>query len=445
MGVKIAIIGAGSLAFTPNVLADIAKSKDLTGSNVCLMDIDEQRLDLMAKLADRIKKEKKADITVSTTTDRSEALKNADYVIISIAVGTDVEKFDVEIPRKYGIYASVGDTTGPQGFARALRHIPVMVDIARDVEKICPNAYVLNVTNPMTALCTAIHKTTKINLIGLCVGIYIAKNFIAKLLNENPENISVIAGGINHFTWIKEILVKGQNVYPRFHEIWEKSKKMYDRTQMIEKFRGHYISLLLYDKFGLFPSPSDSHVAEFLPYFLREDREKGLVYGLTLYPEGTIYDPKWRERAWSQLVKWASGEASIDELFTGSFREETLLVRVLESLVSGRNDFYEAGNVPNAGAILNLPEDVVVEVPIVVGNVGVKPVQIGPLPEAITGILRQQLAHINLTVEAALTGNRKLALQALVMHPLTPSLEVAEKILDDLLKYESKYLPQFQT
>jgi alpha-galactosidase len=444
MGVKITVIGAGSLVFTPNILADLTKSSALAGSEVCLMDIDEERLNLMAKLADRIVRERKSNIIVDATTDRVEALKNADYVVISISVGTDIERFDVEIPKKYGIYASVGDTTGPQGFARALRHIPVMVDIARDIEKICPNAFVLNVTNPMTALCTAMLKTSKINLIGLCVGIYIAKNFIARFLNLDSESISVIAGGINHFTWIKEVFFKGEDVYPRFHEAWENAKKSYSRLEMLEKFKGHYVSLLLYDKFGLFPSPSDSHVAEFLPYFIREDKAYGSFYGLTLYPQGTIYDLKWREQAWARLVEWATGKAPLDELFARTFTEETLVIRVLESLASKRNDFYEAVNVPNMGSISDIPSKAIVEVPGVVGNIGVKPVQVGQLPDTITELLRQQLTHIDLTVEAALTGDRKLALQALLMHPSIPTLEVAENILDDLIKYESKYLPQFK-
>ncbi len=444
MVVKIAVIGAGSLVFTPNILADLTKSNVLADSDVYLMDIDEERLSLMSKLADRIVREKKSDIVVNATTDRAEALKNADYVIISISVGTDIERFDVEIPKKYGLYASVGDTTGPQGFARALRHIPVMVDIARDIERICPSAFVINVTNPMTALCTAMLKTSKINLIGLCVGIYIVKKFIAKLLNLDSEAITVIAGGINHFTWIKEILVGGKDVYPKFHEVWENAKKSYSRLEMLEKFKGHYISLLLYDKFGLLPSPSDSHVAEFLPYFIREDKAYGSFYGLTLYPQGTIYDPKWREQAWSRLVEWATGKAPLDELFARAFTEETLVVRILESLSSKRNDFYEAVNVPNMGSISDIPSNAVVEVPGVVGNMGVKPIQVGSLPKAITGLLRQQLTHIDLTVDAALTGDRKLALQALLMHPSIPNLEVAENILNDLIRYESKYLQQFK-
>jgi len=444
MGPKIAIIGAGSLVFTPHILADIAMSDDLRGSDVYLMDVDEERLNLMAKLSDRIIEERKADMAVYYSTERAEALRKADYVIISISVGTDIERLDVEIPMKYGLFTPVGDTTGPQGFARALRHIPVMVDIAKEIERVCPNAYVLNVTNPMTALCTAIHRTSSVNLVGLCVGIYGVKNFLAKLLTEKPEDISVVAGGINHFTWVKEMFIRGKSAYERLQEVWNNIKRSHSKEEMMEKLAGYYVSFLLYDKFGLFPSPADAHVAEFLPYFLREEAGRGALYGLTLYPEGTIYDPMWREQAWSRLVKWAAGEASTDELFKGEFTEETLVIRTLESFVSGRNDFYEAANVPNLGAISNLPEEAIVEVPVVAGAVGVRPVHIGPLPEAIVGMLRQQLAYVNLTVDAALTGDRKIALQALLTHPLGPTLEVAERMLGDLIKHESKYLPQFK-
>jgi len=440
---KITIVGAGSLVFTPHILADIAMSKDLKGVHVCLMDVDEKRLDPMAKLSDRIVAERKADMTVSQSTDRAEALRKADYVVISISVGTDIEKMDIEIPAKYGFHAPVGDTTGPQGFARALRHIPVMVDIAKDIQRICPDAFVLNVTNPMTALCTAVRRTSSVNIVGLCVGIYGTKSFLARLLNEKAEDMNLLAGGINHFTWIKEVLVRGRDAYDRLRKAWEDIERSKSRDEIIRKMRGHYVSFLLFEQLGLFPSPGDAHVAEFLPYFLREEVGKGASYGLTLYPEGTIYDPKWREEAWACLTKWATGKAPIDELFKETFTEETLVIRVLESLVSRRNDFYEAVNVPNAGAITNLPDDAVVEVPAVVGNVGVRPVHIGLLPKAIEAILRQQLAHIDLTVEAALTGDRKAALQALLMHPSVSSLEVAKKMLDELIEHESNYLRQF--
>jgi len=444
MAPKITIIGAGSLVFTPHILADIAMSEDLKGVEVCLMDVDKERLDLMAKLSDRIVAERKADMTVGQSTNRAEALRKADYVVISISVGTDIEKLDVEIPAKYGFFTPVGDTTGPQGFPRALRHIPVIVDIAKDVQRICPDAFALNVTNPMTALCTAVRRTSGVNFVGLCVGIYGTKGFLAKLLNEKPEDLTLLAGGINHFTWAKEILVKGRDGYDRVQKAWDDIRRSQSKDEIIRKIRGHYVSFLLYEKLGLFPSPGDAHVAEFLPYFLREEAEKGASYGLTLYPKGTTYDPKWREEAWSRLVKWATGKGSIDELFKETFTEEALVIKVLESLVSGRNDFYEAVNVPNAGAIPGLSDDAVVEVPAIVGDVGVRPVHIGPLPEAIEAILRHQLSHVSLTVEAALTGDRKTALQALMMHPSVSSMEVAEKMLDELLERESKYLPQFR-
>lgn len=444
MSPKIAVVGAGSLVFTPRILADIAASENLGGSSIYLMDIDDERLSLMAELAERIIDERKVDMKVDYSTDRAEALKKADYVVISISVGTEVEELDVKIPKKYGMYAPVGDTTGAQGFARALRHIPVMVDIAKDIERICPDAYVLNVTNPMTALCTAMHRTTDINLVGLCVGIYGTKNFVAQALDEKPEDVNLLAGGLNHFTWIKEILVRRRDAYDRLQKFWEDIKESRNKEEMIKMLRGHYVSFLLYDKFGLFPSPGDAHVAEFMPYFLTEKAEKGASYGLSLYPKGTIYDPEWREHAWSNLVNWATGKTSMDELFKGTFTEETLVIRTLESLVSNRNDFYEAGNVPNAGAITNLPDDAVVEVPVLVGNVGVRPVHIGPLPDAIETVLRQQITHVNLTVNAALEGDQKLASRALLTHPSLTTLEVAEKILDDFIKYEGKYLPQFR-
>jgi len=434
---KIVVIGAGSLAFTPHILSDIVLSEDLKGSTVALVDIDAERLALMTKLADRMVNDKKADIKIESTLNRREPLRDADFVIVTIAVGgPESHDFDGQIPVKYGIYQTVADTVGPGGFSRALRHVPVMVDIARDVEDLCSDAILFNETNPMTCLCDAVRRVTKVNIIGLCHGVLITKAFLARYIEEKTEEAWAVAAGINHLTWILDFRIRGDNAYGLVRRKWERSHDP----------KGFPISFKLFDIYGIFPSPGDTHVAEFYPYFLGKEPGGGQKYGLKQYPKGTIYAPEWREEVWQRVKRWSEPESSLEELWKRAAPgERSLVTDMMISLTRKETRIFEAVNIPNQGFVTNLPKDAIVEVPAVMGPSGTRGIHVGDVPKGVAATLQHRIMQQELTVDAALTGDRNLALQALLADPMIPSIEVAENLLDDLLKAHADYLPQFKT
>jgi len=444
---KIVLIGAGSLAFTPNLLSEMVLNEDLKGSTLGLVDIDAEKLGLMTKLAKRMVQEKGADIEVQSSVNRRDVLKDADFVIVTIAVGgSSAQDFDVSIPLKYGIYQSVADTVGPGGFSKALRHIPPLVEIARDMEDLCPRAILFNETNPMTCLCTAVRHATKINIIGLCQGILSTKTFLANFLGAKPEEAEVVAAGINHLTWILDFRIRGEDAYPLLKERWAQAR---DEIEATSNFRGqpfrYPISFKLFEIYGAFPSPGDRHIAEFYPYFLTKEAEGGKKYGLQPYPEGTIYEAGWRENTWQRIVKWTEPSSSLDELFERRAPgERSLVMGIITALVRKENKVFEAVNIPNEGFVTNLPMGAVVEVPAVIGPSGTRGVYVGKLPGGVVATLQHRLLQQELTVEAALTGDRNLALQALLVDPMVRSVEIAERLLADLFKAHATYLPQFQ-
>ena len=444
---KIVLIGAGSLAFTPNLLSEMVLNEELKGSTLGLVDIDAEKLGVMTKLAKRMFQERRADVEVQSSINRRDVLMDADFVIVTIAVGgSSTQDLDASIPLKHGIYQSVADTVGPGGFSRALRHIPPLVGIARDMEDLCPKAVLFNESNPMTCLCIAVRRATKINIIGLCNGIVSTKTFLANFLGAKPEEAEVVATGINHLTWILDFRVRGEDAYPLLKERWAQSRAEIGATG---KFRGqpfrYPISFKLFEIYGAFPSPGDRHIAEFYPYFLTEEAEGGKKYGLQLYPEGTIYEASWREKAWQRIMKWTEPGASLDELFERRAPgERSLVMNIITALARKENKIFEAVNIPNEGFVTNLPRGAVVEVPAVIGPSGTRGIHVSKLPEGVAATIQHRLIQQELTVEAALTGDRNLALQALLADPMVRSIEVAEKLLADLLKAHTPHLPQFQ-
>lgn len=272
---KIVVIGAGSLAFTPHFIADLILSDVMRGSIVAFVDLDPDRLDLMTRLANKMIKAKNADLEIESTTDRLDALKGADFVISTIAVGgIEAHQLDVEISKKHGIYTSIGDTVGPQGFSRALRHIPPTIDICRDMECLCPNALFINEANPLSCICYAVRRATRINVIGL--GTSHVREYIAQIVGAKPDEVDVLLAGINHFVWILDFRVRGE---PSYHLL----------TKQLHRFGP--VRSKLFEIYDVFPAIADAHVAEFYPFFFSERSNYGEKYGLSLFPKNTIYDP----------------------------------------------------------------------------------------------------------------------------------------------------------
>jgi len=421
------VIGAGSLAFTPRFIVDLILSEEMRGSKIALVDLDAAKLDFMTKLANKLIEEKKADLEVEGTTDRRDVLKGADFVISTIAVGgAKATELDVEIPKKYGIYTSIGDTVGPQGFSRALRHIPPTIDICRDMESLCPNALFINEANPLSCICYAVRRATRINVIGL--GTSHVREYLAQLVGAKPDEVDVLLAGINHFVWILDFRVRGE---PSYHLL----------TKQLHRFGP--VRSKLFEIYGVLPAIADAHVAEFYPFFFTERSNYGEKYGLSLFPKNTIYDPRWREASLKRIKKWLESDTAFEELFRSRVGEKSYAVDIIETISSGRIKVYDTLNIPNEGFVTNLPKGAILEIPSLVGPCGIRGIFVGELPKGVAATVHSRILQQELTVDAAISGDRKVALQALLADPVINSIEVAEQILNDILKVHSKYLPQF--
>lgn len=433
---KIVLIGAGSTEFTPGLLADLVASPDLSNADVALVDIDPWAVETMTRLAQRLADERGVGLRVSGTTNRREALPGADFVTTTIAVGgVRGWETDVRIPEKYGVCQTVGDSVGPGGVFRALRHVPEIVAIAKDMEELCPDAWLFNYTNPMSAIVRGVQKATSIRCAGLCHGVLHTREVIARDLGFQTEDVNVVFAGVNHLCWLLDVRHDGNNVYPRFREFLASGlanplddavDDPYDAFQ--------YVSAWLTSLYGLFPSPGDRHVAEFFPWFLRLDGET-LRYGTQSGLDMTNRIFATKDTTREQLRAQADGIEGLDPELLEEAREGERLVHIIDAIVHDQILPELAVNVRNDGLIPNLPPWAIVEVPGQISGFGVRGVSVGELPEGIAGILRQRIDQQELTVDAALSGDRQLAVQALLADPLmgNVSIESAEAMLDEVM------------
>lgn len=447
--IKIVIIGAGSTVFTPGLIADLANSTHLNGATVALVDIDLGAVEVMTWLARRIASEKGVSLKVEGTTNRHEALPGATFVTTTIAVGgAKAWEQDMRIPESFGIYQTVGDTVGPGGVFRALRHAPEMVAIARDMEELCPSAWLFNYCNPLTANVRAVHKTSSIKCIGLCHGILHTRYLIARDLGVPSKELHVTAAGINHLCWLLDIRHQGRDLYPEFRDQVStalENPAAWDNTKMHDPYDGfQQVSAHLMQIYGLYPSPGDRHVAEFFSHFLRkEQRSSTFDYGLQSGLDMTNDILAGKRSLWERLRAVAEGSAPIDPYLLSETREGERVVGIMEAILLDLGTFELAVNVRNQGLIPGLPADAVVEVPGLINGHGVHGIGVGPLPAAITDVLRARVYQQELTVDAALSGDRRLVLQALLADPLVRDLPSAKEMLSVALEVHRDYLPQF--
>jgi alpha-galactosidase len=349
---------------------------------------------------------------------------------------------DVRIPEAHGVWQTVGDSVGPGGVFRALRHVPELVAIARDMEELCPDAWLFNYTNPLTALVRAVHKSSSIRCAGLCHGVLHTREAIAHDLGLTPADLSLTAAGINHLAWVLDMRHNGQDVYPRFRELvrgWLISPPP-PSDDPYEGFQE--VSARLMELYGFYPSPGDRHVAEFFPFFLRQTGD-GLGYGLQSGLTMTNDILASRDERWDRIADQADGRAELDRRLFDEAREGERVVSIMQAIVEDRPLLELAVNVRNDGLIPNLPAEAVVEVPGLVDGRGVHGIAVGALPEGIAGILAARARQQELMVDAALAGDRALVLQALLADPLVPSVETAAAMLDEALHTHEAFLPQF--
>lgn len=440
MAYKITIIGGGSTTFVPPLLKMFIDSAPLRDSTIVLMDINAQRLELMQAVAHRLITQAGSDLKVETSVNRRQALSGADFVIASIAVGGfDMYECDLEIPARYGIFTMGGETVGPGGLLHACRHIPVLVDICREIEEVAPDAWLFSYTNPDTCVMMALERVSSVRKVALCTCSAIPRRAqkLARETGLSAEDLVVpaLAGGLNHCPVILELRLKdGRDAFPLALPRIKKPlvKFFLERYNVLPYCPGHWTEFYL----------GHTRLAE--PY-------QGHVQGLKLMYGRRVRDMarhRKRVREWEQAAKrWLAEDEELDEVFQIRLTEGEGIevVDVIEALVENRNEIH-AVVTKNRGAIPNLPFNAVVEVSAVVGGYGIHPVHVGPLPEPIAANLRQHIDVFELVVEAALTGDRKVALDALLLDAQTSAVLTppeTEKMLNEMVEAEVDFLPQF--
>jgi alpha-galactosidase len=456
---KIVAIGAGSDVFGLNTIGTLFKNPALKGCTLMLVDRDEPSLIAMHRLAERVNRDWDADWKVEKETDTQIALEGADFVICSIAASPReaLWKMDFDIPLQFGVRQPYAENSGPGGFAQAVRNIPMIIQIASWMEKVCPKALFINFTNPMLRICDAVNRYTDLQVVGLCHQIAAGYAMVGKAMYRelgidvpaaftgthsstaiNParaqvsqaarKKVNIQAAGTNHFSWMLGLKDKetGKDLFPVFEKRWQEMDSAFEP-----------LTRKIFEDFGLFPIPGDEHLCEYLPWMSDPITRPWEKYDLSLY--------EWelraalREKGHAKIRKMAEGEGTLEELQN---EDSEGAAEVIEAAVSGKPIEWDAVNVPNRGYISNLPEKTIVEVPAKLGK-KIQPQPMGELPVGIAELCHREIITSQLCVDAAVKGDRKLALQCLLLDPVVRDLDVAEKILIGYLKEFKDYLPQF--
>ncbi|MBN2044303.1 MAG: hypothetical protein JW757_04710 [Anaerolineales bacterium] len=453
---KIVLIGAGSAMFTVGVVSDLIKAGLAT--ELALVDIDPSALETAQKLTAKMIQARNAPIQLHASTDRRQVLKGAEVVITTIGVGgRRAWEQDVYIPRKYGISMPVGDTAGPGGTSRALRMIPAMVEIARDVLDLAPDSLFFNYANPMAPVCTAVHKATGAPMVGLCIGTWETVHYLAEALEVDQDDLACNVGGINHLTWISEVYHQGQDAMPKLKEharraVGEAQRAVEQAAKgdaaiphcgsPFESSFDHPFSWQCLLWFDAFPAPLDRHVTEFFPQFFRDGRYYGKTLGVDEFSfEGTI---QVGDQVYAEMRADALSPDPLTEAYFGRHGgEQEQVVDIIRAILNNQQKVYYA-NLPNTGQVSNLPRGVVIETPAVTDCRGIHAVQQKPLPGAAAGALASRFAWVETVVEAALEGSRDKFIQALILDGAVGSLDAVVKLADELMVAHKVYLPSFR-
>ena len=428
--IKCTIIGAGS-AFAFHVTSDLIRRREFAGSTIALVDVDPAALESSTRIVKRMIRETGAKLEVLSTADRREALPGSDFVLNSISVGEPwARERDVAIGEKYGIYQPTSQTIGPAGFCRGLRVIPHAAAIARDIAAACPQAIVLDLANPLAAVCEAMMRDTGLTVVGLCEQWAFTMPVFARVLGVPQEELHCLSVGTNHLAWALGLYYRGRDVLPDFLE------RLYGPQEETTR-RTVPVACAIYEAYGLWPTGSEAHIAEFYNYFLTPETHGGADYGLTIRH---TTERDWAARI-AQRQGWADGSLPIADLLKPSGESA---VEIIAQLLGAEAPGLQVVNLPNQGLIDNLPWDAVVELEGHVSPAGVRGLKVGPLPEAIAQTLSARATQYGLMVEAALTGSRQVALQGLLLDAQIVSLDVAHRILDESLAANAKWLPAFR-
>ncbi len=437
---KIVLIGAGSTSFGPSTLLDLFQSEVLHGSIIVLHDIDKEHLNVIYELITNENKIHNDKFIIEQTTDRRSALKSADFIISSIEVGDRYKLWreDYEIPRKYGSTQILGECGGPGGTMHAFRIIPPIVDIVKDVNAICPDAFFINFSNPMARVCLAIKRATPdLKTIGLCHQIGAINYHLPKMLNKNLKDLKLKPYGLNHFGFLMgvEEISSGMDLMPKFNKVAPEYFK-----QREERFEFSSLTFEVFKRFGYFPYVGDNHLGEYLQFGEEFTETQDMVDWIDLTEKGG-------ERIYRKVMR------NYKRLKEGRYLKKGMLskgisgeraVPIIEAMITNQPSYESAVNIPNNGIIDNLPQDLVIECPIIVGKAGIHGVKWGNLPKNLAALLRIEASIQDLCVEAVLTKSKEVAINALAIDPNVGSFEIADRIFSEMTELQSEILPKFQ-
>ena len=428
---KITFIGAGSTVFAKNLLGDILSYPELAGSDICLFDIDEERLATSEVVARKVADTLGAHPSIARTTDRRRALDGADYAICMIQVGgyRPATVVDFEVPKKYGLRQTIADTLGIGGIMRGLRTIPVLLAMCRDMEELCPGVTFLQYVNPMAMNCWAIARATGIKTVGLCHSVQGTARQLARDIGVKIEEINYLCAGINHMAFYLRFERDGEDLYPLIRRVAAEGKEPADNRVRYEMLR----------RLGYFVTESSEHFAEYVPWFIKRDRPE-------LIERFNVPLDEYPRRCERQIARWEAQRRDLEGTGTLTLRRSHEYgAPIIHSMETGRPSVIY-GNVPNRGLIDNLPAGCCVEVPCLVDKNGVQPTRIGALPPQLAALMQTNINVQALTVEAALTGRKEYIYQAAMLDPHTAAeldLDQIWSLVDDLLAAHAEWLPAY--
>jgi alpha-galactosidase len=448
---KLTIIGAGSTVFTKNIVVDLLTIKQFKSIEIALMDIDQNRLLKTKEVLEIIAKKMGATPKISLHTNRRESLLDADFVQTTIQVGgyRPSTVIDFEIPKKFGLNQTIADTLGIGGIMRSLRTIPVLLNIAEDIEQVCPNALWMQYVNPMCTNMIAINKVfPNIRNIGLCHSVQGTAEMLAEDLQENIKNISYQCAGINHMAFFQkfEKISTGEDLYPKLKRLADQilsDKKISSRTKKQEYPGRNLHEKVRYEilkRFGFFVTESSEHFAEYVPWFIKPNKEE-LIEKYKIPVDEYIFRCEYYSELWNELDK------DISIITNEAIKRSHEYASYIIDAIVNNNKFTVYGNVMNNGLIENLPSNCCVEVPCIVDNKGFYPQKIGRLPEQLSALMRTNINVQILTAEAALTKKREHIYHAAMLDPLTAShLSIDEiyALTDEMLEAHADYLPKYK-
>lgn len=437
---KFAFIGAGSVNFTRAVVRDLFTFPAFANAQIALMDINPEKLDYIYRCVLKIKEAMQVPAAITTTLHRAEALQDADGVVCTVFNGDiDVWRYDIEIPKKYGVDVNVGDTRSIAGIFRAARNIPLMLDICKDIETYCPNAVFLNYTNPMTMLCRAMQLHTSVQVTGLCHSVQGTIAMLAEWVGAPLDEITYTCAGINHQAFYKELKWKGKDLYPLLRE----------KIKEPEIYRQEVVRNEMFKHLGYYVTESSGHNSEYCPWFRKRpdliekycSPHEGANWNPGEYAFSLNYRLGLRETWRQDFENWIQNEP-VDKT-----RSKEYCAEIFNAMLGDGKPFEFNGNVINEGCISNLPYDACVEIPVVASRFGLRKCYVGKLPDEVVTLVHHTANMENLAVDAIMEKNRQKLIRACYMDPLASSvcsLEEIESICNELFAINKEFLGDYK-